>query len=105
MFALANMPDRRVFSCNGCIVNGVRYHTETWDIGRTTQNYGVWVEGEHGGSTCDFYGVVTQILEVSYILDHKVALFKCDWYDTDTKKKANTPTIPYHKHKCELKMV
>ena len=65
----------------------MRYHTETWDIGRTTQNYGVWVEGEHGGSTCDFYGVVTQILEVSYILDHKVALFKCDWYDTDTKKK------------------
>ncbi|XP_062085593.1 uncharacterized protein LOC133791692 [Humulus lupulus] len=74
MFALANMPDRRIFSYNGCIVNGVRYHTEIWDIGRITQNYGVWVEGEHGGNTCDFYGVITQILEVLYILDHKVKM-------------------------------
>ncbi|XP_060974565.1 uncharacterized protein LOC133039673 [Cannabis sativa] len=87
VLALASMPDHRIFSYNGCIVNGVRYHTEIWGVGRTTQNYGVWVEGEHGGSTCDFYGVITDILEVSYIYDHKVVLFQCDWYDTDTKKK------------------
>ncbi|XP_062076859.1 uncharacterized protein LOC133781794 [Humulus lupulus] len=40
MFALANMPDRRIFSYNGCIVNGVRKwrvvdkvnHRHLWDI-------------------------------------------------------------------------
>ena len=77
------MPDYRIDRYSGCIVNGVRYHTETRDASRSTQNYGIWVEGEHNGNTCDFYGAITDIWELSYLLNHKVVLFKCTWYKTD----------------------
>ena len=87
IYALACMPDYRIVSYNGCIVNGVRYHMKTHDQRRSTQNYGIWVEGEHDGKPCDFYGVITHIFEITYVFDHKVILFKCTWYDTDERKK------------------
>ena len=81
------MPDYRVVSYNGCIVNGVRYHTETHDQQRSTQNYGIWVEGEHNGKACDFYGVITDIFELTYVFDHKIVIFKWEWYETEERKK------------------
>uniref|UniRef100_A0A0D3C384 DUF4216 domain-containing protein n=1 Tax=Brassica oleracea var. oleracea TaxID=109376 RepID=A0A0D3C384_BRAOL len=45
---------------------------------RATSNYGICVKGE-----TDFYGILTEIIEVKFpgILKLKCILFKCEWFD------------------------
>lgn len=83
LFALACGPDYRIKAYSACDVNGVRYRTQTRDARRVTQNCGIWVEGE----SCDYYGLIEEIFELTYIFDHKVELFKCTWFDTNVRRK------------------
>lgn len=71
---------------NGCIVNGIRFHTKDHEKNLRTQNSGVVVKGDHQSNTCDFYGVITDIFELRYMYGKKVCLFKCDWWDVSDKK-------------------
>ncbi|KAI9195446.1 hypothetical protein LWI28_014929 [Acer negundo] len=87
LYLLSCDPDLRVNSYNSCIVNGVRCHTKARDERHTTQNSGVVVPGEHADNAIDFYGVVIAVLQLNYILGYKVLLFKCQWFDTDVKKR------------------
>ena len=75
-----------MISYNACIVNGVRYHTKNRDDKRVTQNYDIWIEDKHDGQSCDFYGLLVDILQLNYMYDLTVILFKCQWFDTNVKK-------------------
>jgi hypothetical protein len=48
----------------------------------TTQNSGFVVQGEHGTSNIEFYGVLRSILELCYLGPNHVYLFECDWWNT-----------------------
>ena len=51
-------------------------------------NYGVHVWGIDGQLECNFYGMLSDIIQLEYtgIPLMKLVLFKCDWFD-------NTPYI------------
>ncbi|XP_039145399.1 uncharacterized protein LOC120282631 [Dioscorea cayenensis subsp. rotundata] len=87
LFSLACGPDRRVRKYTGCIVNGVRFHTKERDFHLRSQNSGVMVEGMHEEKEIDFYGVLTDIIQLDYIKGCEVVMFKCNWYDVDGRKR------------------
>ncbi|KAK8996639.1 hypothetical protein V6N11_081905 [Hibiscus sabdariffa] len=87
ILSLAYGPDIRAQKYTGCIVNGVRFHTKARDEHLTSQNSGVTVEGNHEEDQINFYGILTDIIQLNYIKDYKVVLFKCKWFDLDNKKR------------------
>ncbi|GKC89085.1 S-adenosyl-L-methionine-dependent methyltransferases superfamily protein [Tanacetum coccineum] len=56
------------------LVNGVKFLVHDRDIHRTTQNSGVATPGPNGDM---FYGQLEEILELTYIGNRKVVLFRC----------------------------
>lgn len=76
--ALARKPDKWGKRYNGFIINGIRFHTVKRENRRKTQNSGVVNIADDG---VNYYGRLTDIIELSYGNDYKVVLFKCDWYD------------------------
>ncbi|XVE89193.1 hypothetical protein DITRI_Ditri19aG0130800 [Diplodiscus trichospermus] len=65
----------------GCIVNGVRFLSKERDNRRKSQNSGIVVEGNHGDDMIEFYGVLNDIIQLDYVKDRHVTIFKCDWFD------------------------
>ncbi|KAJ9547179.1 LOW QUALITY PROTEIN: hypothetical protein OSB04_019722 [Centaurea solstitialis] len=65
-------------------VNGVRFVVHSRDIRRTTQNSGVAVPGTDGFM---FYGQLEDIIEIRYLSGYSVVLFRCKWFNTDSRKK------------------
>lgn len=86
LYSLACGPDHRVTRYSGCIVNGVRFHTKDREATLRTQNSGVVVNGEHQSKEMDFYGVLTDVLELNYLFGNQVFLFKCDWWDVGNRR-------------------
>ncbi|KAG8371561.1 hypothetical protein BUALT_Bualt13G0100800 [Buddleja alternifolia] len=64
LVSLANGPDTRVKYYNGCNVNGFRFHTKDHESNKKTQNSGEVVDGEHNQKIIEFYGVITDIIEM-----------------------------------------
>ena len=87
LLSLAYGPDRRVQKYTGCIVNGVRFHTKQCDVHLASQNSGMMVEGNHEDDQINFYGVLTDIIHLDYIKDCQVVLFRCEWFDLDSKRR------------------
>ena len=87
LYSLACGQDNQVHTYTGCIVNGVRFHTKDRDDRRITQNSVICVSGEHDGEEVDFYGILSNVIVLNYILVYKVILFRCSWFDTNQKKK------------------
>ena len=87
LYALACGPDPQVTSYSSCDVNGVRCHRYNRDNQLTTQNNGIIVVGEHDNEEVEIYGVLVDVLELQYLFNHKVILFKCEWFDTNAKRK------------------
>ena len=88
--------DTRISKYIACIVDGIRFIVKDRDDRLTTQNSGVLVyeeleDDDNGGGGDDermkFYGILDSVVEVNYIYDRRVILFKCTWFDTDPKKK------------------
>ncbi|XP_071924790.1 uncharacterized protein [Coffea arabica] len=80
LLTLAKGLDFRAIKYPGCNVNGFRFHTKTHEVDRKTQNSGIMVKGEHADVEINFYGAITDILEVEYSFSQsQVVLFKCDW--------------------------
>ena len=46
------------------------------------------VDGNHGDNVIDFYGVVTDIFELDYLTQRRVVLFKCEWFDLNSRKSS-----------------
>ncbi|KAA0052890.1 CACTA en-spm transposon protein [Cucumis melo var. makuwa] len=86
-------PSLDVRCYNGCIVEGVRFHTREHDFQCTTQNNGIMVIDESsvsGNGEKHFYGVLNEVLHVQYSMGRRVWLFKYRWYDTDNNKSQRT---------------
>nr|GMD99064.1 uncharacterized protein LOC109169448 [Ipomoea batatas] len=81
LYSLACGPQVCSRKYTACIVNGVRFHTKDRDSRHKTQNSGIVVQGNHGDELIDFYGVLNEVIELEYIKDHRIVLFKCDWFD------------------------
>ncbi|PON91048.1 LOW QUALITY PROTEIN: hypothetical protein TorRG33x02_130790 [Trema orientale] len=84
LYVLASQSDFRAYSYPGCVVNGVKFLAHSRDVRRKTQNSGVCVSGIEDNT---FYGVLEEVLELSYIKGCSVILFRCKWFDTKPKKK------------------
>lgn len=80
-------------SYSACIVNGVRFVVHSRDEKRTTQNSGVVSIGDDGST---WYGLLVDILELNYLHNYSVVVFRCKWFNTSGNrltKKDNIITI------------
>ena len=85
LYALSIGPDSCFKRYNKLIYNSVRFHTSEFDSRKKTQNSGVLVEGNQGDMKVEFYGVLTDIYEFTYVRNKRVFLFKCKWWDTNMR--------------------
>ena len=85
LYVLGLGPDQRITRYTGIVVNGIRFHTVDRDKYHRTQNSGIIVKGEHQSEEVDFYGVLTDIIELEYCHGNRVFMFKCDWWDFGNK--------------------
>ena len=74
VLSLAMGPNSYAKQYKGFITNGFRFLTKRREELRKTQNSGIMVEGEDQ----NYYGQLTDIIELEYFLEHKVVLFRCD---------------------------
>ena len=72
----------RAYSYTACIVNGVRFVMNSRDLRRTTQNSGVVTFGEDG---TPFYGQLEEIIELHYLYDKSVVLFRGKWFNASLR--------------------
>lgn len=84
---LARGPDKNIVRYAGCMINGHRFRTIERDIHKTTQNSGVVVKGDHNGTEINFFGVLNDVIELSYVGNNKVYIFKCDWWDVGHRSR------------------
>ena len=50
-----------------------------------SQNSGVLVRGDENTGNLDYFSVLTDIIEFSYLNGNNVILLKCDWWDVHSK--------------------
>ena len=86
LFSLAYEPSSRAFTYPACIVNGVKFLVHERDKLHTTQCSGVSTPDPDGEM---YYGQLEEILELTYLGDRKVVLFRVLWFDTHNP---NNPT-------------
>ena len=82
--SLAWGPSNIVNKWHTYFLNGYKFNTKDQGQGMGATNCGIYVRGgNNGGVENDYYGVLTDIVEVQYIgwPIKKVILFKCDWFD------------------------
>nr|GMD86307.1 transposon protein, putative, CACTA, En/Spm sub-class [Ipomoea batatas] len=67
----------------------VLFRIEDNDKGCRTQNSGVYVIGDLGTDTnpVEYYGVLTEILELQYLGARRVVLFRCRWFNVHDNEK------------------
>ncbi|XP_040369557.1 uncharacterized protein LOC121051349 [Rosa chinensis] len=96
--ALAAGPNETVGRYKKYVINGFRFHVKSLDTGSNAQNSGIFV---NAGSNCyataddhrprdgmlDYYGILTDIIELDYHSGRKVLLFDGDWIDNRTANR------------------
>ena len=60
-----------------CIVNGVTFHVQRRDALHKSQNCSIVVACYNLNEEIDFYGIIVDILELEYVEENRVLLFKC----------------------------
>ncbi|XP_059290082.1 uncharacterized protein LOC132043621 isoform X3 [Lycium ferocissimum] len=83
LYSLARGPFNGVQRFKGYEINGFRFHTKLLEENRVKQNSGVLVRGVMNGQNINYYGVLTEIVELQYFKSKRVVLFKCDWWNVD----------------------
>jgi len=78
LYEFVDEPVAKITTAPMYFTRGYTFHTFTHGSKRSTANFGIQVQGE-----TDFYGVLQQIIEITYpgTINLKCVLFKCDWYD------------------------
>ena len=105
---LARGPLRVVQKYSGYLVKGYRFHTRKREELLRTQNSGVsvMVEGANYSTSRDrrpvegvnnYYGKLTDIIELNYSGMIRVVLFKCEWVDINRgcKKDGNVTLVNF----------
>ena len=80
---LALLPSEEVVCYNGNIVNGCRFRKNEINCKRRTKSCGVLVKGDANIGNRDYYGVLTDIIELHYMGGNKIVMCKCEWRDVD----------------------
>ncbi|RDX80356.1 hypothetical protein CR513_39118, partial [Mucuna pruriens] len=77
-------PKRKVESWPMYIINGYKFHTIVWSEGMNSINHSVYVRGTNSQLEYDFYGNLSNIIQLEYTSFPimKLVLFKCDWFDS-----------------------
>lgn len=88
LYSLSQGPLERYYSYQSCVVNGVRFRCKNYDDTLRTQCCGVCTEGDHENDDITYYGVLAEILQLSFLFDRKVFLFRCKWYNSDPKGRS-----------------
>ncbi|KAK5839061.1 hypothetical protein PVK06_007819 [Gossypium arboreum] len=94
---LSQGPNRVVKRYSGFIMNGFRFLTKYRERLRRTQNCGVVVnslitsyasarDSNPVEGNVEYYGLLTDIIELDYYGKWKVVLFRCDWADANTAR-------------------
>ncbi|GKU90464.1 hypothetical protein SLEP1_g4455 [Rubroshorea leprosula] len=86
---LARGPKDRARRYTGYMVNGFRFHTRQRERSLLTQNSGVVVKVKTTSHDrrqivereINYYGTLTDIIELNHSGMYKVVLFRCDWVD------------------------
>ncbi|KAK4729782.1 hypothetical protein R3W88_022770 [Solanum pinnatisectum] len=83
LLSLSCDPTKYSTYSSGYVVNGYRFHVEDYDNKLRTQNCGVVVLGENDedSENLDYYGVLTYVIELQFVMDRRVILFRCNWFD------------------------
>uniref|UniRef100_K4B608 DUF4216 domain-containing protein n=1 Tax=Solanum lycopersicum TaxID=4081 RepID=K4B608_SOLLC len=83
LLSLSRGPTKYSMRSNGYVANGYRFHAQDYDNKLRTQNCGVVVFGENDedSENLDYYGVLTNVIELKFIIDQRVILFRCNWSD------------------------
>ncbi|KAG6395273.1 hypothetical protein SASPL_145915 [Salvia splendens] len=82
------------------IVNGFRFHTKDLECTKKTQNSGVRVKATTSSfsstrdqnpilSELDYYGILTDVVELDYNCGHRVVLFDCEWVSKGKRLKTD----------------
>jgi hypothetical protein len=83
---------------NSYTINGVNFHTQSYDENRPVQSSGVALVAEsthfeRGNNDNQllgrhiYYGIIKEILELNYHHKGNIVLFKCDWVDNRVHNK------------------
>lgn len=88
MHRLAFGPKRKVHTWPIYFVNGFKFHTEESSVDKKTINCGVCVKGDEGVGEKDYYGIIKEIIQVSYLggPTEQLFLFNCEWFDVDANR-------------------
>ncbi|XP_004516086.1 uncharacterized protein [Cicer arietinum] len=78
---LARGPSEVVRRYTGYAINGFRFHTKKRERHLKTQNSGVVVKTKTSKDEIDYFGQLTDIIQLDYSGKYKVVLFKCNWVD------------------------
>ncbi|WMV29325.1 hypothetical protein MTR67_022710 [Solanum verrucosum] len=91
LLSLSRGPTKYSTHSNGYIVNGYRFHVEDHDQMLKIQNCGVVVVGENDkdSKNVDYYGILTDVIELQFISDRRLILFRCIWFDVFNMKTEN----------------
>ncbi|XP_029128809.1 uncharacterized protein LOC109806321 [Cajanus cajan] len=96
-------PSKFATSFNGLIVNGYRFHTKDYGHNKATMNSGVCVRGNiYGENDLDYYGIVEDILELSYLGHQRVIILRCHWFDPNGVTIDERYGLVDIKHKSKL---
>ncbi|KAG8485220.1 hypothetical protein CXB51_021250 [Gossypium anomalum] len=90
---LSQGPNRVIKRYSAFLINGYRFHTKYRERIRRTQNCGIVVNSSITSyasardsnlveGNVEYYGLLTDIIELDYYGKWKVVLFRCDWADT-----------------------
>ncbi|BBG99628.1 hypothetical protein Prudu_009379 [Prunus dulcis] len=74
---------------SGCHVNGVKFLGIARDDKLCTQNSGVHVPGGGENTDIDFYGKLTNVVQLLYKAQYQVIMFKCRWFDTNPNRQGS----------------
>ncbi|XP_062085975.1 uncharacterized protein LOC133792082 [Humulus lupulus] len=88
LYSLSQVPLERYNTYQSCIVNGVQFRCKERDDTLKTQCSGICTEGDHDNISILYYGVLIEIFQLSFILDRKVFLFRCKWYNSNPKGRS-----------------
>ncbi|KAK5811839.1 hypothetical protein PVK06_027212 [Gossypium arboreum] len=95
---LSQGPNRVIKRYSAFLINGYRFHTKYRERMRRTQNCGVVVNSSITSyasardsnpveGNVEYYGLLTDIIELDYYGRWKVILFRCDWADVNTGRR------------------
>ena len=109
LLSLSRGPLQNTTCFAGYDINGFRYRIEIRDRNRCTQNSGVAVfsEGNTTDDNAEYYGVLTEIIELQFLGGRRVPLFRCKWVDIFNKKrgiKKDTYGLVSVNFKCLLRI-